>query len=109
MDGQPLLDQLDGKALALDPGAHTFKFFAEGFDPKEIQHTARVGDRNRLIEVVFGELPPPAPGAAPGTGAPPPAAKSERGIPVASYVLAGVGVVRSEEHTSELQSQSNLV
>jgi hypothetical protein len=93
MDGQPLLDQLDGKALALDPGAHTFKFFAEGFDPKEIQHTARVGDRNRLIEVVFGELPPPATGAAPGTGAPPPAAKSERGVPVASYVLAGVGVV----------------
>jgi len=93
MDGQPLLDRLDGKALALDPGSHTFKFITDGFDPKEISHTARVGDRNRLIEVVFGELPPVAGTTGPGAQTAPPAAKPERGIPVASYVLAGVGAV----------------
>lgn len=92
MDGQPLLDRLDGKALALDPGAHTFKFITDGFEPKEVTQTARVGDRNRLVEVVFGELPPP-PAASSGTSQLPPAAKPERRIPVASYVLAGVGAV----------------
>ncbi len=93
MDGQPLLDRLDGKALPLDPGGHTFKFTTEGFEPKEVSHTARVGERNRLVEVVFGELPPPAPAVAVDTGSAPPAARTQRGIPVASYVLAGVGAV----------------
>lgn len=94
MDGQPLLDRLDGKALALDPGSHSFKFITDGFDPKEVTYTARVGDRNRLVEVVFGELPPPAAGTLGPTGqTAPPAAKPERSIPVASYVLAGVGAV----------------
>ncbi len=93
MDGQPLLENLDGKALALDPGAHTFKFIAEGFDPKEVTQTARVGDRNRLVEVVFGELPPAAPPAPLPAQNGPPAAKPGRSVPVASYVLVGVSAV----------------
>lgn len=96
MDGQPLLDQLDGKAVPLDPGAHTFKFTAQGFEPKVVSATARVGDRNRLVEVVFGEEPPPAVAPAPPPPAaptPPPPPKVERSTPVASYVLIGVSAV----------------
>jgi hypothetical protein len=96
MDGQPLLDHLEGKAVSLDPGAHEFKFIAEGFEPKTIAATARVGDRNRLVEVVFGEVPVAAPAAPPPPAldpGPPPAAKVDRGAPVATYVLVGVSAV----------------
>jgi hypothetical protein len=94
MDGQPLVDRLDGQAIPLDPGAHRFRFVTDGFDPKELDYSARVGDRNRLVEVVFGEPAPaasaPAPVAAPVPMAPPPSAKPEGGVPAATYVLAGV-------------------
>jgi hypothetical protein len=95
VDGQPLLDRLDGQAIPLDPGAHRFRFVTDGFEPKELDYSARVGDRNRLVEIVFGEPAPvaPAPVAAPVPMAPPPSAKPEGGVPTATYVLAGVSAV----------------
>jgi hypothetical protein len=85
VDGQPLLDRLDGKPVALDPGTHTFRFEMPGAPPVETNHTARVGDQNRLIEVVLG-TPKEKPGEAPKQQGP-------RTIPVASYILAGGSVL----------------
>ena len=33
MDGKPLLERLQGNAVSLDPGPHTFHFESEGMDP----------------------------------------------------------------------------
>ena len=68
----------------------------DGQDPVEIQHTARVGDKNRLIDAQIGKLVAPEPNAsAPlqAAAAPPMPTKRDTSVPVASYVLAGVGVV----------------
>jgi hypothetical protein len=88
VDGQPLLESIDGKPISLDPGLHNFRFETAGFPAIETAHTARVGDKNRLIEVVF-ERPgakqvEKKPDVAPRPG--------PRKVPLASYILGGVGV-----------------
>lgn len=93
MNGEPLLDRLDGTPVSLDPGTYEFRFETAGYDPKVSTYVARVGDTNRLIEVVFGEAPP-APPSAPdasfsSTQLPPP----PKEIPIASYVLGGVSLL----------------
>jgi hypothetical protein len=94
IDGKQVTDHIDGMAIAVNPGLHTFRFQTEGADPVEIKHTARVGDKNRLIEVQLGK-PEPKPteigGVAPLAPTAPPPKKA--GIPVASYLLGGVGVI----------------
>src|SRR2546427_5434001 len=49
---------------------------------------------------------PPAPGMVPGVGFPAAPARKHTTLKV---LLSVGGILRSEEHTSELQSQSNLV
>ena len=88
VDGQPLLEQIDGKPVSLDPGVRTFRFEAEGFGAVETTHTARVGDQNRLIEVVF-ETPG---GKKKQESSQAPLVLEPRKVPIASWVLGGVGV-----------------
>ena len=88
VDGQPLLESIDGKPISLDPGLHNFRFETEGFPPIETAHTARVGDKNRLIEVVFSR-----PGDKKADKKPDVKPKQgPRRVPVASWVLGGIGV-----------------
>lgn len=97
MDGKPLLDKLDGKPVRLNPRAYLFRFEADGLPPTETYQTARVGDKNRLIEVVLGT--PPEPGSGEGSEATSATAPTpikimrKRPVPVMSYVLGGVGVL----------------
>jgi hypothetical protein len=98
MDGQPLLDKLDGSAVAIDPGEHRFAFEADGFRHIETTVVLHEGDKKRRVMVFLDSnslTPPPAtPAPAP---APPPArplpaqandGKTQRTI---AYVLGGVG------------------
>ena len=107
-DGKPLFDvkvsvngelvtqTLDGSAHELDPGTYEFVFEVSGQEPIRATHVARVGDNNRLIEVVFGEAPPAAPAPPPAVQnvavAPTPLAEPAPTIPLASYILGGTGV-----------------
>ncbi len=94
MDGEPIVERLDGKPVELDPGMHQLRFSVPGREPIELSHVALVGDRNRVVEVVFGEAEAPPTSAPSDPGLPPPAATPEdRGIPLASYILAGASVV----------------
>src|SRR5262245_1884468 len=86
MDGKPLTEKLDGEPTRLDPGVHKFRFEKPGLPPAEVTHTARVGDRNRLVEVTLGEKKRPAAAVDARVDAKP-------GIPTASVILGGIGVL----------------
>ena len=91
LDGAPLKNPLDGKAIPVDPGPHTLRFEARGRPPVEERVLVREGEKRRTVTV---QLPtgPASPGSGAGSAEPsaPPASPSR--VPVASIVLGGVGV-----------------
>jgi hypothetical protein len=98
IDGHEVADHLDGRPIEMNPGLHTFRFEAPGLPPVETKQTARVGDRNRLMEIVLGDKRPQATepkAAAPITSPtqPPPEPPRKAKIPVASIALGGVGLL----------------
>jgi len=105
-DGRPLTRVVDGKAVALDPGAHRFTFRIEGAHPTEKQIIIREGERNRIVEVdLDGVARQPGKGDAPAAldpaqsvlaplkSADAPPAPSTLSAPVVSYGLVGLGVL----------------
>lgn len=66
MDGDMLVKKLDGKAVNVDPGPHTFRFDATGAPPITERVLVKEGERARAINVVIadatelGERPPSA-------------------------------------------------
>lgn len=82
-DGTPLTAALDGRAVPIDPGVHTFRFEMDGAEPIEQKVVVGEGEQNRTVMANFGG------GAVPGGGeAPKPA-----GFPVAGVVIGGLGLV----------------
>ena len=84
VDGRLVAEQMDGKAIALDPGAHSARFEAAGLPPVDERFVAREGEKSRRVVGRFGgdvalrSEGPAAPVAAP--------------VPVAAWIAAGVGV-----------------
>jgi len=81
VDGQLVASHLDGLAMAVDPGAHTFRFEADGMLPLEQRHIVREGEKGRALPVTLLALAPVAP---------PP--KASRRVPTATYILGGIGI-----------------
>jgi hypothetical protein len=91
VDGTVVTKKLDGKPIALDPGAHTFHYeIASGAPPVDEQLLIRQGERNRTLTVTFA----PPPGATPISPAeePPPAPLPARRRSFLTYVFGGVGL-----------------
>ena len=107
MDGEVLADHLDGSALAVDPGPHTFSFETPGQPRAEKKLVIREGEKDRHERIVLGTAvatKPVGPGVgesmAPGTALtsspsepsePPPSGLG--GQRIVALVAAGVGVV----------------
>ncbi len=53
-DEELLVDNLNGKAVTVDPGPHTLRFLMDGMDPVSDKFVFREGEKNRLIAVNFG-------------------------------------------------------
>ena len=95
-DGAPLKDRLDGKAVPVDPGQHTFRYEltgGAGANPIEEKIVIREGDKNRKLAISFG-------GGGGTSGTVTGDTAGETGgddgggkIPVAAWVLGGVGIV----------------
>ncbi|MBI2392513.1 MAG: hypothetical protein HYV09_23210 [Deltaproteobacteria bacterium] len=85
IDGTRVLERLDGKAIAVDPGVHTFRFARDGGDAVEQKLLVREGEKRRPIRVSFAVAPKPL---AP-SDEPKPAAR----VPAATWILGGVGLV----------------
>lgn len=56
VDGQPLLEKLDGSAVPVDLGAHRFTFTVAGAAPVSEQLVIREGEKSRSIHVIMDEL-----------------------------------------------------
>jgi hypothetical protein len=100
VDGRLLTNLIDGKAIALDPGAHVFTFRAPDGVSTERSRIIREGERNRLIEVELpGSLPVEVPGPLVRTPAQVAEMPRQDLAPVnptrswLPYGLAGVGVL----------------
>jgi hypothetical protein len=74
LDGAPFADRIDGKALAVEPGPHTFAFEADGAAPVERAVLVREGDKLARITVTLG-------------------ADAARPVPLGVWVFGGAAVV----------------
>jgi hypothetical protein len=97
VDGKPSPERLEGTALSLDPGPHTFHFEAGGQLPVDVSLVLREGEKGRRERVVIGS-PPALPSAVPPVTAAPPPENQERpragsGRRIFGLVLGGTGVV----------------
>jgi hypothetical protein len=91
MDGEPLLNKLDGTAIAVDPGEHHLVFEAIGFRDMTNTIVVREGDTGRSIQVVLASAAaPPAPEAS----APPSDGNTQRavGLALGASGVAGLAV-----------------
>jgi len=95
IDGAPLVDHIDGKPVAVDPGEHILRYEAPGAAPVEQRVVVRVNEKNRTLTAIL--MPQAAPIAAVVPSPPVEAAPSDSGpqsarIPVATWVFAGVAL-----------------
>jgi hypothetical protein len=97
MDGSVLAERLEGNAIPIDPGEHTFTFELAGQPPVTRKLVIQEGQRDRRELVTFG-TPAAAPAAPPAAVAPgseaPPADSGGLGTQkILAIVAGGVGVV----------------
>jgi hypothetical protein len=67
MDGQPLVTRLEGTAISVDPGQHTFRFETDGHVPLDRTLLLNEGQKDRIESIVFSGGPIPAPKPDDGT------------------------------------------
>jgi hypothetical protein len=58
LDGQLLTERLEGTALSIDPGEHTFRFEASGMRPIDRRFVIRVGEKERRERIRFERVEP---------------------------------------------------
>ncbi len=93
MDGQLFADKLDGTALPVDPGEHTFTFEAEGQPILKEQFVIREAQKERRESITLGEAPPPPPQGKKVEEPPPllpPASETGLGTQRVLAIVAGV-------------------
>lgn len=87
VDGRPLVDRLDGAAIEVNPGPHTFRFEPAGGAP--IEQSVTIAEGEKLRQVVATIAPPPAP---PPPVPPPPPDTSVHPMAWVLYGLSAAGV-----------------
>lgn len=126
MDGEKIVDKLDGKAVFVDPGRHTFKFEANGAAPVNETLLVREGEKSRVVTVTFaiGESTtaptasgnPTGHGSGGGNTGAGSAEKPEGGHSVIPWIIVGIGgaamvtgvvlVLTTPERPSNCQKES---
>ena len=97
MDGEPLVAQIDGSAIAIDPGPHVFVLTPAGGAAVEKRATVAQGEKLRAITVTLTPAAAPVPvDALPIDATPVPAgdaASSSAGVHPMAWVLYGLAAV----------------
>ena len=93
VDGQPLVSKLDGQAVTMNAGTHTFHF--EGADGTVLDQQVLVkeGEKNQAVAAVLGAAPAPAPPSLQGAESLPSSGGRSRPWKTVGWVLGGAGVV----------------
>jgi hypothetical protein len=93
VDGQPLVSKLDGQAVTMNAGTHTFHF--EGTDGTSIDEQVLVkeGEKNQTVAAVLGAAPAPTPPPSQGAESPSNSGGTSRPWRTVGWALGGVGVV----------------
>jgi hypothetical protein len=99
VDGKRITDRIGGLATPVDPGFHEFVFERAGHPPVKVSVLISEGEKNKRVVAEF--RPPTAPAdvapsppvasSAPALP-PPPSSSTRRSVPIATYVLGGVGI-----------------
>jgi hypothetical protein len=90
VDGEMVTETLDGKAIAVDPGVHTFRFETKSAPPVEERVVVRQNEKNRILTITFAT---PASAAGTGSGGGGHEGETRSSPPVAAWVIGGIGVV----------------
>jgi hypothetical protein len=86
LDGKSIASHLDGKAVEILPGEHTFRFELEGAPPVTQTVLVREGEKDRPVEIHFASAHPK--GETKSEDLPPLA----RATPAGVYALGGLGL-----------------
>lgn len=99
VDGEIVAKQLDGKAIVVDPGAHTFQFATADREPMSSHAIVREGEKARIVAVRFpgpsaeaaldDVVRAPAPPAPDGDVPEPPRAEARHGV--VPWIVVGAG------------------
>jgi hypothetical protein len=95
-DGKELTSKLDGTALFVNPGPHTFRFEPKGGTSFDRTLVVGEGEKNRVVVVEQAPTSQPAPAAVPPVLVPqtptPPAETGGRRLSIPGLVVASIGV-----------------
>jgi hypothetical protein len=86
LDGQPLPDAATGRAVAVDPGTHAFRFEVPGALPIETRNVVREGEKNRILHITFAPIAPAGLAAAPVPAAAPAPAPISSAAPIPAAI-----------------------
>jgi hypothetical protein len=88
VDGRPFAAKLDGQAVVMDPGAHTFHF--EGPDGTAVDREVLIkeGAKSQPISVVLGAIPPRQPLSGPAV----PPAQGGSAVRTTGWIVGAAGV-----------------
>ena len=81
LDGKPLVERLDGRAIEVDPGQRTFRY-EYGGEHIEERIVIREGERNRKLTASFAKAAPAPSATPPATAAPPTPTGAPRSAPL---------------------------
>jgi hypothetical protein len=90
LDGQPLASRLDGRAIDVDPGRHTFHFELADGTHADLEVLVREGEKSQAVTAQLGVVPS-ASAAATATPAGATAQTASRPLRTVGWVLGGLG------------------
>lgn len=92
VDGKLLASKLDGQAVPMNAGPHTFHFEGADGTSRDQQVMIREGEKNQAVTVVLGAAAAPKPASTGGTGGTESTGASSGPWRTVGWVLGGVGV-----------------
>jgi hypothetical protein len=93
MDGQPLTQKIDGKAVRVDPGEHHFVFTHSDAPNVEMDVVVHEGEKSRPIAATFRPAAPPGATPQPVRPTQPVTPAASGGVPAGAYVMGALGLV----------------